>query len=433
VSQQTRAAVLHYGAPALAILVYAGYGLLYVWDPDAYQALLAGLGIRVWPYPFLDLESVLTAIDCTRQGADVTLPNACMGGGMFQYSPLLLQASALPIGVASRVPLGVALDGLFLLSLFALPKPKNTTGFLLLLLASLSSSTLFALERANFDVAMYLMVVLGACLVATGPRARLFGYADIVLAAALKFYPAAAMILAFREPPRRFLFAVAATTALGLALVASQWQLLGHVMPRLPQGNPFIDIFSATSLPLGLAVLANGGDEHSGLGLGVRILATFLLFGTCVGLAVRLAPGIRLDLRALDRKTLDLLVAGAAIIALCFLAAKNVHYRAIFLLPTLPGLWALARLNSAHAGRYRFATRVVVFLLWSEFFRMAIEHLLAPILGESGTFPFRLSFWLLRELLWWWLVGLLGGILLGFVCEAPIVAAVASRLPRPTR
>ena len=42
-----------------------------------------GWGIRVWPYPFLDLESVLKAIACARLGVDVTLPNACMGGGLF--------------------------------------------------------------------------------------------------------------------------------------------------------------------------------------------------------------------------------------------------------------------------------------------------------------------------------------------------------------
>jgi len=107
-SVRLRTLFIGYGAPAIAFLVYLFYWLLYLYGPPGvYFALLEGLGVPVWQYPFVDLQSVLQAIDCARQGVDVTLPNPCMGGGLFQYSPLVLKAAALPLGAGLFVPLGL--------------------------------------------------------------------------------------------------------------------------------------------------------------------------------------------------------------------------------------------------------------------------------------------------------------------------------------
>jgi hypothetical protein len=229
-----RAIVIAYGAPTIALIAYVLLSLLYVQQPPAYQVLMHALGVLSNEYAFTDLDSVLTAIDCARQGVDVTLPNVCMGGGLFQYSPLLLKTAALPIGPGLRVPVGLGLGALFLLSLFALPRPRRWREFWLLLLATLSSSTLLAIERANLDIALYLLVLLAAHLLLRGPAMRAVGYATILFAAAIKFYPGCLLVLAARERPAWFvpiaLAAIAAATLFAGAFAAQ----LTHILPRLP-------------------------------------------------------------------------------------------------------------------------------------------------------------------------------------------------------
>lgn len=419
-----------YGAPAIALLVYLFYWLLYLYGPhEAYLALLRGLGILVWPYPFLDLESVLRAIDCARHGIDVTLPNACMVGGAFQYSPLVLKAAALPLSAGQRVPLGLALDGLFLLSLFTLPRPRCWSEFWLLLLAALSSSTLYALERANIDVAIYLLVLAAVQLLLRGPRARLAGYATLLGAAAIKFYPASLMVLAAYERPRRFGAIALISLAAALLLVISFSSGLDHVVARLPQGTPFHDMFSASRLPLGLALLANGRYGDHAIGLITRIVSTIFLIGICAMLVRRLVPMILPDFRALTLRERFLLVAGSVSIAFCFFAAENVHYREIFLILTLPGLWALERgaKERAFGERFRFTSWVVIGLLWSEFFREGSERLSTAWLGGQAMLAIQLDVWVVRELFWWWLVSVLVSITICFLWDAPVLA----RLRRP--
>ena len=426
-----RTLFIGYGAPAIAFLVYLFYWLLYLYGPrGVYSALLKGLGIGVWAYPFLDLESVLTAIDCVREGVDVMLPNACMGWGLFQYSPLVLKAAALPFGTGQRVSLGLGLDALFLFSLFALPRPRLWSEFWLLLLAALSSSTLFAIERANIDLAIYLLVLGGIHLLLRGPGAGLVGYATLLGAAAIKFYPACLMVLAARERPGRFLAIALVSLAAAALLVVSFSNGLGHVIARLPLGNPFTDIFSASNLPLGLALLANGGDEHHGIGLATWVGSTILLLGFCATLAWRPAPMILPDFRALTPRERILLVAGSVSIAFCFFAAKNMLYREIFLILTLPGLWALKRgaKDRALSERFRFAPWVVVGLLWSGFARVGSRRFATEWLGEQGQFPTLFGVWMVRELAWWWLVSLLVSITFCFLWDAPLLARLRRRL-----
>lgn len=430
-ASRARGLVIGHGAPAIALLVYLAVWLLYRYGPPGvYAALLTGWGIEVWPYPFLDLQSVLLAIDCARQGVDVTLPNACMGGGLFQYSPLLLKLAALPVGASWRLPLGLCLDGLFLLSLFLLPRPRRWSEFRQLLLVAISSSTAFAIERANIDIAIYLLALCGIGLLLRSAGARLAGYAILLGAAAIKFYPASLMLLAARERPGRFLAIAAVSLAAALLLVGSFSNGLGHVVVGLPQGNPLKNMFAANDMPLVSALLANGNDAQHGTGLAVWIGSMAGLVGL-LALQVRsLVPTILPGVRDLAMRERICLVAGASCIAFCFFAAENNYYRTIFLVLVLPGLWALGRDagDRAVGRRMRFAARVVVGLFWSGFYDAASQRLVAAWFGRYDGKPLVvLLFWAVRELLWWWLIGLLVGIVLCFVWDAPILVRLRGR------
>jgi hypothetical protein len=416
--------MIGYGVPCIALLIYAGYWLLYRYGPwSTYFALLSGLGIRVGSHPFLDSEAVLSAIGCARQGVDVTLPNACMGGGLFQYSPLLLKAAALPLATAQRVPFGLCMDLAFLLSLFALPRPQRWGDFWLLLLAALSSSTLFAIERANIDLIIYVLILGAVLLTARSGVARFAAYAIVLGAAALKFYPASLMILALREKPWRFMAIALVSVAGALVLYVSYAGGIGHVMARLPQGDPFIDIFSASNLPLGIAMLCNNGDASHGAGLAVWTVSVTALVALCGARAFRLALPMLADLRVLEPLTQTLLVAGAMSILFCFFAAKNVHYREIFLIMTLPGLWTLQRIDPAPrlAARYLVTAWVVVTLLWSEFFRISTVAVSNALVGGEGALLIQMLGWVLREAAWWWLMITLASVVGCFVWDSPVL------------
>jgi hypothetical protein len=417
--------VIGYGAPVIALLVYLAMWLLYSQMPlAAYVALVNALGAPLWPHPFIDLESVLIAIDCARQGVDVTLPNACMGGGLYQYSPLLLTVKAWSVGASQVVPLALVLDGLFLLSLFTLPRPRRWIEFWQLLLAALSSSVLWALESTNIDLGIYLLALAGLHLLCRSACARWLGYAIVLSAAAVKFYPACLMLLAARERPGRFLAITLVSLAAALLLIAAFSTGLGQVVVRLPRGDPFKGMFAADNMPLVLGMIANDGDEEHGVGRAVRIGATLVLLCGCATLVRSWVPTLLPHIRALQPRERTLLVAGSVAIAFCFFAAENNYYRAIFLFPILPALWALERgVDTPTSARpFRVASWLVVALLWSAIFWVGPNMLLDPWLGEYGKRPFLVLIWAVRELLWWWLVGLLVSVVLCFVWDAPILA-----------
>jgi hypothetical protein len=423
--------VIGYGAPAISLLVYLVVWLLYRYGPPGvYSALLTGWGIQVWPYPFLDLESVLLAIDCARQGIDVTLPNACMGGGLFQYSPLLLKLVALPVGASQSLPLGLCLDGLFLISLFLLPRPRRWSEFWQLLLVAISSSTVFAIERANIDIAIYLLALCGIGLLLRSAGARLVGYAIVLGAAAIKFYPASLMLLAARERPGRFLAIATVSVAAALLLVVSLSNGLSHVVVRLPQGNPLKGVFAANDVPLVLALLANGNDAQHGLGSAIRIGSMVCLIGVLTVQVRNFVPKILPYVRDIRPHEQMLLVAGSVCIAFCFFAAENNYYRMTFLLLTFPGLWVLGReaKDRAMSRRIRFTSWVMVGLFWSGLYDAASQRIVTAWFDQYDSKPLIvLVIWAVRELLWWWLVGQLVSVVLCFMWDAPILAQLRPR------
>ena len=304
----------------------------------------------------------------------------------------------------------------------------------MLLLAALSSATLFAIERANIDVAVFLLVLGAVHLLSRGPGKRLLGYATLLAAAAIKFYPASILILAARERENRFLAIAVSSAAIALPAVVLFSRDLGHVVTQLPQGNPFIDIFAASNLPFGLAALANGGDTDNGAGYAIRIISITLLVGVTAVLVRHFVPMVLPGLRALAPKERSLLVAGSTVIAFCFFAAKNTQYREIFLILTLPGLWAMERGagNWALGEHFRFGSWLVVGLLWTEFFRGWSNRLAAALFDGHFKLGIQLLVWISREFLWWWLVSLLISLTICFLWDAPILLRLRERMAART-
>ncbi len=63
---------------------------------------------------------------------------------------------------------------------------------------------------------------------------------------------------------------------------------------------------------------------------------------------------------------------------------------------------------------------LVLFLMWSEFFRRAIEAGLVFIPSERFDNAVRALFWAIKELFWWRVITVFCGLLLAFVAESTI-------------
>jgi hypothetical protein len=145
--------------------------------------------------------------------------------------------------------------------------------------------------------------------------------------------------------------------------------------------------------------------------LGLKILTVIAVL-----MALILTPLYDRALKKTSSPQDLLLVTGTAVIAGCFFIAQNVDYRAIFFILTIPGLSAMA---ASAAGRMRFLLRflicAIVFLMWESLFRLQIAALSTAVLSPTEALYPQIAFWLLREVLWWFVIIQLLAILFAFV------------------
>ena len=185
----------------IPLVVFLGMSYLYAYgDQNVYAQILTAIGIWPFQFPFLDISAWLAVWECARQGVDVISVNPCdvLQRG-YSASPLWIEASAIPLGVRDTAVVGWLLDLVFLISLSLLPSPQDFRELMLVLAAILSTMVIFALERANPDVLLFIMTLTTGALVERRLYMRMLGYLLALLAALLKYYPIMVLIIALRE------------------------------------------------------------------------------------------------------------------------------------------------------------------------------------------------------------------------------------------
>jgi hypothetical protein len=419
--------------PALALLVGGVLSALWHWGPQTlYFDILRFGGIDPFRFPFLDIHAVLAAAECHRQGVDVYLVNPCDAlGRVHVYSPFWLVVTPAFFDTRATAWVGSSLDLLVILSLAAVLRPAKRGELLILGLAVLSPVTAYALERANCDLVVFLLVLWGSVLDRRPYPYRIGCYALYLLAGLLKYYPLVLLALVVRERRRDALWIVGLAGATVLLLAAADPVALAKALANIPRLSYFADSFSALNLPYGLAEeLAS--PRH-------RPIGAVLLLGLLLAVA---AARTRRTVALLDAAALgrtgaeaECLTVGALLLVACFLVAQNVDYRGIYLLLVMPGLIGLRRAAEDAAVR-RFLTRTiaaVLFLAWEEFFRRGL-HALA-VMAPTGGLGVRTEalFWLGRELLWWWLIAGLAAIVLSQLSPAPLVGDARAGFSRLLR
>jgi len=355
------------GLSCLAFVVF--FALLHAVAPHAYLFFTRIPDGAAKAHPFVDLRDIMRGGACWRQGVNVYAPSACLDGGVFNYSPLLLRAAWLPFGPQDAPVFGLLFCCAYAYALTRLPAPISRDALFLLAAAAFSPAAYYALEQGNLDTLIFAATVLALRL----PwRRRRWGYAIFALCAAAKFYPASLFALALREDRRSLKILIAIAVAAGLLGVALYGRDLLAAIRIIPSGTPFRASFGRIDLPRGLVML------HF-LPRGSAQLVSWALALLALGLAAGRRHGWSRALATLGEDAAIFLIAGAAVTVFCFLAAQNIEYRAIFLLLTLPGLTRLAPLGPV----FRLLPGVIILLLWESVPRALLRP--RPTLSAGRT------------------------------------------------
>ena len=372
---------------------------------DVYRAVFRYWGVDVTfkPYlPFLDFHIVLAAFQCQRMGYDVFMENPCDAlGRVFAYSPVWLLAAPTGLGPESTPWFGTAMGIGFICAVAWLSNPQSLRETLIFLLALMSSTCAFAVERANVDLIMFLLIVVACAVFRYGGAGRIFAYVTIFLAALLKFYPITAMGLATQEQKTRFIVITFTTCLCSIAFIYLAWNELVEMWPNVPQAWVYGDAFGSSNvfeaLNHWLSKHLPGQDRAIATLMHVAHRAASL---AAVALAFALYHRMRKPVVQeipLSKETV-LFIAAGFIIVFAFFAGQNVAYRGVFLLMLLPYficLWRGAPSSNSHSHLPAAAIAVALVLLWFEFF-----HVNAPrLIGFDEAGPVIVL--LVREPLWW--------------------------------
>lgn len=435
--RRTTHSLWRYGAPSLLLGIFVIFGALYLSATTIYFDAMRVWGIDAFRFPFLDMHAILSALECKRQGIDVMASNPCdVLHRPHVYSPLWLVAASLPVNNRWLVPCGLALDLLFILSLYRLPAATRGAEAAIFALALLSPATAYALERANNDLLIFLIVMIIVPVVIASWPQRASGYILILLAGLLKYYPLTLLILAVREAPKKLVIisGAALITLVAFYLFYSRELAENAVLIQAFDISYHTDQFDVRNLPFGIAELMAPYVHSIGFNPNALAVVFFaILFLDLVSRARRIAQNSELagGFVALSSRKGLLLVIGAVLITGCFFAGHSILYRAIFFLFTLPGLLELARTAQERFVRIWLWQGIclIIFLMWSEFFRVNIDAIVTMLPQGRITIGLPLVFWAIKELMWWRVIALFCGVLGAYLATSASVQLVLQRLP----
>ncbi|HUN48292.1 MAG TPA: hypothetical protein VMU85_17310 [Stellaceae bacterium] len=432
-------APLLYRAATPAVVLALWLGICALWvsgHQDAYDHLLRYWGITPFLPPFVDLHDILSAAECHRAGIDVFQSNPCdiLNRPMI-YSPVWLYLMPAPLAAATTAPGGIVLNLLFIAVLPVMLKPRSLGELLLYCAASISTMVVYALERANADLIIFLLLLAAGWLYRRGGAAHFAAYAAFLLAGVLKFYPIVLMALAVRERWKTFLALAVLSAAIMSAFFLAFAAELRLAISHIPTGDWFTEQFSAQNVPFGLIEvypgLAAAMPRFPGMLMGALTALSLVI-------AVFLARGL---LQATDSEDwtgpeATYLVMGSVLLAGCFFAGPNVDYRGIYFLFILPGLVELMRRHASLRPLLGLTVAAILFTMWSAWLRKIVSTVFHWHVGDNAE-PFPKSmvlFWIGREIVWWWIVSVLVSIALVFVLRSPLARDLLGRSrTRPAR
>jgi hypothetical protein len=285
---------------------------------------------------FLDLYNIPTALETLHKGQDPLLANpADPLHRSLNYPRIWLYLFSAARVTRENVSIVALFFCAFYLACisFLILDTKHAIDAIILLLAGLSAGPLLAMERGNNDLLVFSLVFL-ACVVANkNLKSALFG-----VAALLKIFPLAAMIMDTIRRPRKDRILAALLTAIVFALILMQWRDLNLIR----MGTPVSRDMSYGALSLQRELLFDTLQWGFLTGLGwVIVLECWLAGAFAIASAWRNPRELDISIR--DSKFAELFSAFGGMYVFTYAVGSNWDYRLILLLPTIPLALELAR------------------------------------------------------------------------------------------
>jgi hypothetical protein len=332
-----------------------------VWGIDIWPRL----GVPSGPSLFFDTRNLTAALECRRLGFDPLVESPCDPWGRpLNYPRIWLALRWLGLNQSHTVPLALLFIALFLGSIFVLVGRLSLGRGMLVSLAVCSPSVMFAVERANVDIVVFMLLVLAV--VAWRTRARWGRIASpliVLFAATAKIYPVFGIPAYLFVRRRGAALAAIVCSAVFIVYALVTIGDIQQIARIAPQGQ--YHSFGARIL---LAAIYHRfvPDRWQGGAITKQSLAIVPLLIAGALLWFRARKGLPEDDQGQDSPTRLAFYLGSLIFIGTFAVGNNFDYRLVFLLLTLPQLFDwVSEVPVDPRGRLAGITiAVVLTLLW---------------------------------------------------------------------
>lgn len=318
-------------------------------------------GIGEGDRPFLDLRNLLAAGEAAQAGHNPYVHNPTDPYHRpLVYTEWWLAGGALGLTLADTLWLGTLLAAATLLAAGLLTRPANrreAAGFVLFLV---SPALLMAIVRANNDLVVFvLMSAALGCLRLERTAGRALGIVMLAAAAALKYFPLAAVILLLGARTRRELLGWLALY--GLVLLMAGPSLEPGLRAAAQGMAPTAWLYA-----FGAPVIFRDFELAVPAGWTVALFVTVVI---AAFFAIKSPPA------AAAHDAEREFTCGAAMVAGCFLHGSSYVYKLIFAAWFLPWLW-----RAPAAGKSRAILTALLFtVVW-------LEGIMAAFINLGVTF-----------------------------------------------
>ncbi len=317
---------------------------------------------------FADTRTITHSIDCLVSGQNPYFVRSFdPWHRLYNYPPIWLDARYLGISSSSSNWIGTVMSVATAIVFLFLFEAKKWISTILIYLAVLSRSVLFAVERGNTDQIIFFLLVFGLVVIDRQP-ARLRSYLRgllIGLLTVLKIYPVVVVTIFLRN--RRGVLAAILAAAFSLtALVITA----GHDLPVLLANTPKETLLSYGSYPffisMSVHLLSRAVpiiQDHPKIAtLGALVLCAFaMLAGAAFGRRLdRFLPPLDFD-----RARGAIAIAALTIFCFTFIQGASYDYRLLFLMGALAYL--IEDVNRGSTRRALPAAILILLLLWKPF------------------------------------------------------------------
>jgi hypothetical protein len=307
---------------------------------------------------FMDLFAILASNDAVSAGMDPYAPNSLdYLQRAHVYPHWWLNIRHLGVTRADCIWLGLVFGTCFLLAVVARLRPQSAGETLWYIVGVCSPPVLLALERANNDIIIFLILApVPLCLTAKREMIRIIAVPLIAAAAALKTYPIVGLIVLIagadrQELVRRWVLVIIICAFLGFDL-ARDWPQFGR---KVPDMRGLLSFGAAHGLIL--------------LGLGVtkaKVVAVLIGVAAFV-ILLKIDLLARWSISSANRRAWLFFVLGATLLTGCFYAGTSFAYRWIFALWMLPFIWRLLLDSTTPERVHRLAiatSTLLMVMLW---------------------------------------------------------------------